>query len=72
MAPPEMPREMAKTSVPSESPAQTPQPSGFRGPDRPRDVDYLHCVHCGLCLNECPTYRLWGQEPIRRVAASVK
>ena len=36
--------------------------SGFHGPDRPRDVDYLHCVHCGLCLNECPTYRLWGLE----------
>src|SRR5579883_857861 len=37
-------------------------PSGFHGSDRPRDVDYLHCVHCGLCLNQCPTYRLWGKE----------
>src|SRR3989442_6541787 len=42
-----------------------PGASGFTASDNADKLayeDYARCIHCGLCLNHCPTYRQWGLE----------
>ncbi|MDO8531745.1 MAG: (Fe-S)-binding protein [Dehalococcoidia bacterium] len=44
------------------APHDAPPASGLLSPDAPSDADLYRCVHCGLCLNYCPTYLETGLE----------
>lgn len=39
-----------------------PEAATLHGPDVPTWELLSKCVHCGLCLNHCPTYKVLGME----------
>ncbi|HTO92323.1 MAG TPA: heterodisulfide reductase-related iron-sulfur binding cluster, partial [Candidatus Sulfotelmatobacter sp.] len=47
--------------LPAPSPAS--RPGWFDGQDPPPAADLQTCIHCGLCLTACPTYRTLKIEP---------
>src|SRR5262249_21337434 len=53
---------MTQSKLPVEGAPAPPDHSNFSAQDKPDWSLYSTCIHCGLCLNHCPTHRVLGLE----------